>query len=162
MPRLVASHRIEADDVTTVRFARDGARLVVRCWKAPNRAFAAVVEVPHGDAGIEHDPMPPPYRRDRLGNLFELEADGTVGRNLAAINGLRGFNARGPLETDAYGRLLLAGDALIWRPTGTVIIRLDARADDALALSPDGRLIAHAPARSPGTVRLWRLPDITP
>jgi hypothetical protein len=99
----------------------------------------------------------PGYERDALGNLRCVEPSGLT-LDLTALNGLQGFNARGPLQLSADRRILLAGDAIVWAETGTVLWRLDARADDVLALSPDGTLVAHASLRSPGRVSVWRLP----
>lgn len=158
LPGLIRSHRVRADDIVALTFGPMRRGLIAECWSAPNRTFQVVLPV--SVAGVTGRQFR--HRRDAKGDVLELDARGQILRGLAAINGYRGFNARGPLTESADGRLLLAGDALVWTATGTVIMRLNVRADEPLALSPDGTMLAHAPASSPGVINLWRVPPITP
>jgi hypothetical protein len=169
LPALVRTNHMPVADVADAWFARsgDGWRLHVSAWSAPDVSRAIRTEplripgitvAPTGaDAREPLRPAAPRYVRDRLGSVIETGGDGRR-RDLAAVNGLRGFHVRARLQLSDDGAWLAVGDAVIWAETGTVLWRTDVNAGDAVALSADGCLLAHAPATRAGLVTIWRLP----
>lgn len=104
------------------------------------------------------------YRLDYLGGLTFVLSQGGSQQDLVIGNGFRYFPSRGALEASRDGRWVLAGDAVLYGPTGTVVWRLALRPTEPARLLPDGSalLVGRRLGGSRNRVERWDLPGVTP